>query len=172
MLISSGTSPASAQQVQQAYAVLSRPQTAAEAGDVAVTRLASNMRESDAANSGLPPIDPTEARILSTTGGTTVWLMPTTDDSTCLGLEQADGTIGGACQPNSVALAQGMAATVGSTAEIYGVVPDGVSAIQAERPDGSSFTVAVSGNVYTLPLGPVILRFDDASGTQSVSIDE
>lgn len=146
------------------------PATTAQKHAYAV--LASTQRTEDLANGSVQTLaersgvgmDADGARVVGATGAGPVWLIPV-NGGLCLGLQDdADTSIGAACEPSGAVIARGM--TVGDGTAIYGVAPDGVTTVAVTPQDGavSTTTSVATGGVYTLPDESATVAVDGSGG--------
>ena len=153
------TEPVAATAEQKAaFAVLDRSANTADTSNSRVTRLA------DAAQRGFAPDD---ARVVGSTGDGPIWLVPA-NGALCLALEDTgDDSLGASCEPSEAVVTRGI--TVGDGTTLYGLVPDGVTAVAVTDANNATTTVALSpgSSVYTLGTGDVTVAVDGPNGPAS-----
>jgi hypothetical protein len=145
--------PATADQ-KEAYSVLATAQRPEDVANVQVQTLAAR---SDVG------FDATGARIVGATATGPIWLFPV-NGGLCLGLEDtAGGAIGAACEATADVVARGT--TIGDGTAIYGIVPDGVTAITVTNASGIATSVSVTpGGTYKLPFASATIGVDGSAG--------
>jgi hypothetical protein len=98
------------------------------------------------------PIVPSQVRALVTADGTKLWLVPG-DGELCVAAEDSAG-LGLVCAKEKQALTDGVAlvqrSRTGGDDELYGVLPDGYSAIAATHDAAAADKTAVVSNGYHL----------------------
>lgn len=146
--------PATAEQ-KDAYSVLSTAQRTEDAANAQVEMLASR---SDVG------FDPTGARVVGSTPTGPIWLVPV-NGGLCLALQDSPANgIGIACEASADVIARGT--TIGDGSTIYGIAPDGVTAVTV-TPSSSGVTTAVpvtSDGTYTLPFASATIGVDGPAG--------
>jgi hypothetical protein len=145
--------PATAAQ-KDAFPVLATAQRAADVVNAQIQALASR---SDVG------FDATGARVVGATAAGPIWLIPV-NGGLCLGLEETVASaVGVACEASGDVLARGT--TVGDGTHIYGIVPDGVTAVTATPTGGTTTSVPVApGGIYTLPFESATIGVDSSAG--------
>jgi hypothetical protein len=145
--------PATAEQ-KEAYSVLA---TARRSEDTANGQLVTL-----AARAGVG-FDATGARVVGSTAAGPVWLVPV-NGGLCLALEDTPARgIGAACESTDDVIARGT--TIGDGTTIYGIVPDGVSAVTVTPAGGVTSSVPVTpGGIYTLPFKSATIGVDGSAG--------
>jgi hypothetical protein len=115
-------------------------------------------------------LDADGARVVGATARGPVWLAPAAG-GLCLAIEdEADGTVGTACEREKDVIARGT--TVGDGSAIYGVAPDGVDVVTVTPAgDGAPREVAVSEDgFYVLPSADATVALDGPDGPVSFTV--
>ncbi len=144
-----------------AFAILDRAPSTDDTENELVTALANE------AQRGFAPAD---ARIVGSTGAGPIWLVPA-NGALCLALEDTgDGSLGAACEPSEAVITRGL--TVGDGSTVYGLAPDGVTAVDVTDDSNATTTVdLVPGDgIYRLNTGPVTVTVESSSGMTSFDV--
>jgi len=156
------TEPVAATAPQKAaFAVLDRAASTADTQNTRITRLA------DQAQRGFAPSD---ARVVGSTATGPIWLVPA-NGALCLALEDtSDDSVGASCEPSDAVITRGI--TVGDGTTVYGLVPDGVTAVDVTDDNNTTTTVEISSgtSVYTLDTGHVTVALDGPGGPASFDV--
>jgi hypothetical protein len=136
-----------------AFSVLAGTQRALTAPSAALVTLAER--------SGVG-MDAAGARVVGSTDAGPIWLIPA-NDGLCLGLEDtAETAVGATCEASDDVIARGT--TIGDGAAIYGIAPDGVTAVTVTSASGTTTVPVASGGTYTLPAEDATIGVDGANG--------
>jgi len=146
---------------KDAFAVLDRSPNAADEANGLIVQLAA------AASRGF---DADGARVVGATATGPIWLVPA-NGALCLALEDtSDDSVGASCEPSDAVITRGI--TVGDGTTVYGLVPDGVTAVDVTDDNNTTTTVEISSgtSVYALDTGHVTVALDGPGGPASFDV--
>lgn len=155
--------PADAANVSPPLAILSQPVAAADVANGPILAAAADD----------PSLQDDRARRVGQVAIGSLWLIPTSDDRTCLGVEPDPSTVGPTtavvdgrkvtngppptltynCAPNDDVASAGL--LTGLRGRLAGYAPDAVASVTATKANGSPVTVDTRQRVYAVPPGAV-----------------